>query len=905
MKSLGYPKLFGLALLTISVVFLIYYLIKQYKNTESFAIQGEINTELIPDKRIRYEAMGKKMYNDYSDTQSWFNLNNILPLGKPGNEQLNALFKTGTYEANAKKQNGNLMDIRFDIPNKYTNKPIDEYMPNIPKRVKMCENLQAWDCSALSTRNFKQYCGICVKDGETSIGEKRQYTGLYIDPRAKNFIREDALKSNKKPEYTPSVGKCAAENFIIARPDCDYRKDRMECAKATNLSEPNAAEKCLSCLNPISGKPTFVFKGRRLDARRNYKLRAKTYKFDAKLRLLPSNEDVKLSLVGKNDGRNIEGNKLPSGEYEFIIRKTYENEPFILKAEYPSFENGPDPNNRDVQDIMTSDKTIKKEEAEKMVCERDRSNIYNATGLTALFYGCTKTCCKRLQTTSKYAIAGFFEHIDPEIAKRGRRQAFDVSIVSINGDPIDLSIGPSKYGGVKSSNLLTEAQKKSLSENIQKMYWIWDKDQGLSTAEMDIVMPVTFVEPDGEDVKICPSGPFISTTEAETRLRSGACDKIVNGQTQEPGTYTDECIRSLFIRAGCSREGIGYPTTNALKNGLAYEGGDPRKTALEVDKILDKIKTRKYAADMSFSEGMDLKKLEENNMFCYGKFEFNPCKGSNSETGPHSIECLDFLFRNAGKKVSVLGPTYSQSSNRSSGTDRNKQTPILYCNRKGGMAPINDDGKINFDAANKANSVGSVRNVMALYNDIHKKANFDLDKDVQDAAISDCYGLTFNPSKGCGGDAVVASKIPGGMEFRLAPNLAPGAYIINLSGPIFVQGNVGADSAANTIFISQDVPESKEAEIYILNKSGKPANGYLVIDGFRATFKSGNLDNADFNNSAKWKVVDSIAGQPGEVSLVPSSKSGFYLFYNKIDRSVYINNDISSGKNAMSFKVSK
>jgi len=903
MKSLGYPKLFGLALLTILIVFLIYYLIKQYKKTEPFVIQGGINTDVISRRRKRYEEMGKKMYNDYSDTQSWFNLNNILPLGKPGNDKLNAVFKTGTYEANGKKQDGTLMDIRFDIPNKYTNKPIDEYKPNIPRRVGMCEQLKSWNCDALNSR-FREYCGICIKDGETSTGEKREYTGLYIDPRVKSFIREDALKANKKPQYVPTVGKCSAENFILSRPDCDYRKDRMECANATSLSEPNAAQKCLSCMNPSTGKPTFVFKGRRLNARNKYRLKAKTYKFDAKLRLIPSNRDIKISLVAINDGRNIPGNKLSSGEYEFIIRRTFENEHFKLNVEYTSFENAPDPNNRDVQDIMTSDKTIKKEDAEKMVCERDPSHTYNATGLNALFFGCTKKCCKRLKSSSKYAIAGFFEHINPEVAKRGRRQAFDVSIESINGDPIDISIGPPKYGSVKSSSLLTEAQKRPLSENMQKMYWIWDKDQSLSTAEMDIVIPVTFVEPDGEDVKICPSGPLISTTEAETRLRSGACDKIVNGQAQKPGTYSDDCIRSLFIKAGCSREGTGYPTTNALKNGLAYENGDPGKQALEVDKIIDKILTKKDAADMDFMEGMDLKKLEENNMYCYGKFEFNPCKGSNSETGPHSIECLDFLFRNAGKKVSVLGPTYSQSSNRSSGTDRNKRNPILYCNRKGEMAPINDDGKINFEAANKANSVGSVKNVMALYDDIHKKANFDLDKDVQDAAISDCYGITFKPTEGCGGDAVVASKIPSGMEFKLAPNLAPGAYIINLSGPIFVQGNVSSDTAINTVFVSQDVPDTKDSEIYILNKSGKPTNGYLVIDGFRATFKSGDMNSADFNNSAKWKVVDSIAGQPGEVSLIPSSKSGFYLFYNKIDRSVYINNDISSGKNAMSFKVS-
>jgi hypothetical protein len=73
-------------------------------------------------------------------------------------------------------------------------------------------------------------------------------------------------------------------------------------------------------------------------------------------------------------------------------------------------------------------------------------------------------------------------------------------------------------------------------------------------------------------------------------------------------------------------------------------------------------------------------------------------------------------------------------------------------------------------------------------------------------------------------------------------------------------------------------------------------------DGYKATLKP-YLDDMEFKKSAKWKAVDSIANAPGEISLTPVSKPGFFLFYNKVDRSIYISNDLSSGKSAMTFKV--
>jgi hypothetical protein len=138
---------------------------------------------------------------------------------------------------------------------------------------------------------------------------------------------------------------------------------------------------------------------------------------------------------------------------------------------------------------------------------------------------------------------------------------------------------------------------------------------------------------------------------------------------------------------------------------------------------------------------MNIKQMEKDNLFCYGKFEFNPCESEMKTTGPQTTECLDFLFRNAGKTTTGIGPTYRQSSTRSSGTGRNNANQVMYCQRGGKLSPIGADGKPNFMAITQANSLGSVENIRNYYDSVHKKANYSQDRAEQNKAMMDCYGI--------------------------------------------------------------------------------------------------------------------------------------------------------------------
>ena len=940
--------------------------------------------------RIRYEDMGKKMYNEFSDTQDWFNINGTIPLDGTGNALLNGALDTGTYEGSgAKTERGSTMDIQFNNPRKFKQLPVDEYTPNLGDRVRLCESVKSWDCDAFKTPEFKQYCGICIKGGSDSQGHKFDMGGLYIDPFLKKFTQDDAEKAGKEPEYTPSVGNCLASNFVLERPDCDYRRDRWQCSQAQSISDPVVVEKCLSCLRPSNNMPTYIYSGKRGNAESGYAQEAKPYKFTAILRLVVSFEGVKISLKRNDDNSIIPGKQTENPfEYTFTILNTYENETFVLTVEYPSFEpySFTSDDNDAIADMVSNDTSSLSDKdkniaAATKLCESNRSRKYNTDKTDALLYGCgnSSKCCKKIASDPSrvFAIVGQYESSINSM----RRQAFDTSITNINGLLVNFDIGPPRYGDVRKSPIFKKTVPANNTSNLDSnMMWTWAKDNTLPKCVFNIVMPVTFKEPTfPADAKICPRGPLVSTQEAETRLRAGACEKLINGRTQGPGTYTDACIRSIFLESGCKKEGLGYPNTPELISDLSYKkvpgkvepadviafmnnnmaiikkkfapwsdnwpadyaaksyaeaagrgAGEtwakeiqdtiltpsnltftPPSIISRADPLLDEdinnaVLMVKEVADKQYKRGDDLHKLRDANMYCYGKFDFNPCAGPNEATGPHTMECLDFLFKNSGKNLADVGPTYRQSSDRSSGTDRIPEKPIMYCTRKGKLSPLDEKGNVNMDSVQRANSQGGVTEVRKFYDSIHKEANYSLDKETQYRAMFDCYGLTYTKSGACPeGESALddPTKIPDGAEFKLVPSLSPGSKVVNLDGAVISQSNIPQESIKNAIFVSKGLVDNDQGHIYILTKSGPPAGGYLVIDGFKVKLKKFE-DTFDFKQRATWNVINSVAGNPGEVSIESVSKPGFYIFYNKVDRSINISNDKSdTGKPAMSFAV--
>lgn len=987
MKLAGAWSFLAIAILILLISAFLLYL--RY-NKEGFASP-------VTDKRIKYEEIGKKMYNPFADTMDWFKIDGPIPLDGTGNKLLDGALNTATYEAGG--TNKTVMDIRFDNPTKYKALPVDEFKPDVMRLVNMCESVKTWDCTKFDNQEFLNNCGICTSGGVDSKGVSFGKGGLYIDPVASRFILEEAKANGEAPQYIPTVGTCRPENFTIMRPDCDYRKHRADCAAAQTINDPAVVEKCLSCVNPPSGKPTFVFASTLGNAQSGYKLVAKPYIFTTNLRIVVSYKNAKLILTRDKTGEIIQGintttiTRGESGEiiksvtnemeYIFVIPDTYENEPFTFLVEYPSFEpyTYTEADNSFMNDVISNDSSSlsanqKKESAEITVCTYENTRKYNTSSTDVYVYGCgTSKCCKKIPVdpTRRFAVVGQFESTINKL----RQQAFDTAVTKINSLEVDTEKGPPRYGKVSSSSTFSKLVNQSNTKNMDgSRFWIWGPDNTATKAIFSFIVPVTFKEPTfSEDNSLCPTGPLISTSDAETRLRAGACDKLINSLEQKPGTYSDACIKSMFLQTGCTADGTGYPRTPELVEKMSYEqvpgkiipsdllsylinllpvlqnlpgvswiaswtDEDVRKSynkaeskdtwasdinskllipnkltfqaplisskkALNKNDIMAQVQARKDAADTPYTRGMNLDQYKSDNLYCYGRFDFNPCSGPNQDTGPHTIECLDYLFKNAGKNSNAIGPTYNQSSGRSSGTDRTAEKPILFCNKMGKMSPIDNKGNINMDAVQKANSVGGVGNVRNLYDSIHRRANYDLDKDTQYKAMNECYGLTYAKTQPCANGRTALddpSKLPDGTLFKLVPSLSPGSNVVNLEGSLVTQSNIPVQVPVIQLFLAK-VVDSSTGNIYILSRDGPPRMGYLVIEGFRVRIKEFQ-DNNNFIQNASWNVVDSIAGNPGEVSIESVGKKGFYMYFNQLDRTINISNDATpKGLEACSFAI--
>ena len=880
--------------ITLFVIFLIF-----RKTTEGFYP--------VDDSRIQYGEAGKQRYNSLSDTQDPFNVFGIIPLDGTGQTIVDGVLQTATYDSSGLNvPRGSGMDIRFDNPKDYTPLPVDK---ELLRRIKLCEAVKDWTCESFNDPEFDKYCGICIDKGETSRGEHIKFGGLYIDPQLRAETVADAKAAGKSPEIVPSVGKCSADKFILYRPDCDYRKDRWQCSQANSFKDAHALEKCVQCFQPPTGKPTFVYVGKRGNKASNYAQQQKPYKFDVRLRMVTSLGNPRIILIRTDTGAKVLGNKLQDLEFEFIIKDAYENEPYLLSVEYESFKPHVfDSGEKDaISSILLDDNSAlnevqKNNNATQAICTIDPNRVFTLANDDTLVYGCGKEkCCDRIlpDFRRKFGIVGQFE----SVKNKTRTQAFDSSILSINGLAINPDNGPPRLGTISGSPGFSKLISTKYTSNLPKnRFWVWDSDEYKTKAVFSLLMPVSFLEVAfPEDSNLCPTGPLVSTVEADARLRLGACDKLINGQEQGPGTYTDACIKSLFIEAGCKKEGHGFPNSKGKIDELSFTlDSQKNKVPNSAEDIINTVQAQNEIAETPVGQGIDLKKLQDANMYCFGKYEFNPCKGPMETTGPQTVECLDFLFRNAGKTTKGVGPTYQQTSNRSSGTGRVPGKPIEYCQGKGALSPMNENGQANMNAIIKANSLGSVERIRNYYDSVHTSANYSLLKDEQYRAMSECYGVTINKDTSCAQGSALEepTKIPDGTTFRIVPSLSPGSKIINLMGALIGQSNVPESYLNNALFVSKEL---EEGTIQIMSKFGPPNNAMITIDGFKLRLLSDDK-SFNFKQNSSWTVIDSVAGNPGEVSFESASKKGFYIYFNMLDRTLSLTNTLTD-KRGFSFAI--
>ena len=281
-----------------------------------------------------------------------------------------------------------------------------------------------------------------------------------------------------------------------------------------------------------------------------------------------------------------------------------------------------------------------------------------------------------------------------------------------------------------------ETNRKPLTKGVKKVDDIDTRVIGPGFGKDKMVLvgknPFTFLDTTSQEASRCQAGPYVTKPESAAFLDSDPCYKKGSG----PGKYTLECLQNTMDANGCYSEGKGYPNDAATATSLMQK-------AATINDIANYI----YEQAIITSTGNNLAgqkltvpQISVASVFCTGREITSPCDLGNKDSGPLSIDCIDYLWKNEGDGKS-LGSTYWRAS-QASGLFKKGYTP-RFCQASGTLAPVGDDGKPNNMNIAYWQKQGGVNAVKAIMRDIHADANSEMLDDDKEAAILQCYGTNL------------------------------------------------------------------------------------------------------------------------------------------------------------------
>lgn len=249
-------------------------------------------------------------------------------------------------------------------------------------------------------------------------------------------------------------------------------------------------------------------------------------------------------------------------------------------------------------------------------------------------------------------------------------------------------------------------------------------------------MPFTFLDTSSEEVSKCSTGPYVTTATAAAFLESDPCYKTGTG----PGKYSMECLQNTMDANGCFSAGKGYPKDPASAAKLLT---DEKGKARTIDEIANYI----YEQAVITSTGVNLAgntltlpEQSSASLFCTGVPITSPCDFGNKDTGPLTLACIDYLWKNTGSSK-ALGPTYDRFSQASSLFSKGKGP--RFCQSSGTLAPVDDTGNVNTQTLEYWQGLGGVKAVKAAMAQVHLDANSEMGDDDKREALLQCYGTSL------------------------------------------------------------------------------------------------------------------------------------------------------------------
>jgi hypothetical protein len=596
----------------------------------------------------------------------------------------------------------------------------------VQAKIDFCESLTTVDCDKLSDPRMAE-CGFCHRDGVNSKGNAHR-GGMYISSDDQIRANEVANAAGVAAVYQPTVGSCAPKNMTLMKDRCQAREAQLQCQAAGAATLANGCGQCYGA-QPANATGLVV--------------------------MGPKPRQHTVYLRVSHPGTHSAGGaglivKAPSGTYTLAPSSKPVYDPQMLTLQitegdaltitvfgvppvWCGWMSSPDGNR--VVSLDVGEQTIAPNGGMTIAGDTRSQPVaaaFGSAGITVPTGDIPNTVLWYMRRNEAIppAVVGAWYGISPPGYQPAQSQGVDVSsyVKMAAGAGADFTVSNDYFQG-------------DPAPNIPKNLWITRDDGGqlitpeggtvagsslVSNFQMAFTMPASLVDPLLPDDKAdCPTGPIVLTEIGAGLMGSHSC--FGPGGAFNPTQY---CLQELFGAAGGTPKGQAFPNTDAKVAALVQT--DPTTDKPSLDATMAYLNNRAniaiYGVDMNGAPA-DFGTLKQAALDILGVSLTNPCDGPMAASGPHSPECLDYLWRTSG---SATDPGGDPSA-----------IPYQYCSAQGQAAPLNSDGSVAQANVSTANTYGSVAGVRQFFKSIYDRSQDSSNFDNQAAAMRNCFGVNI------------------------------------------------------------------------------------------------------------------------------------------------------------------
>lgn len=664
----------------------------------------------------------------------------------------------------------------------------------LQQKINFCEGITAVNCDLLDDPRLAE-CGFCHRDGTSSSG-KAHRGGMYISS-------DDQIRANEVSNangqvaaiYKPTIGSCKPQNFTLMKENCQVRELQMQCQSAGG---PTVSNPCGQCFGSAPPNTTGM------------------------LYMGPKPRAYTATLWVSHPGSHSNGGagfsvKLPNG---IVISLPPSNQPMLDPQQLTlTLTEG------DMLEIAVVGMPpvwcgwLSSQDGNRTVSlDIGAQTITPASGFSIAGDKRAGVVSKAMATADPTVWANFQAQVPNSVLWYLRRDEvlpgsvvsawYGLALPSQGAEPQGVDVTSYiKIAAGEGFDVLVDPTVLQIADpapGMIKHLWITQDngptpvwaDGGTVPAKqiynamtMIFTVPATLVDPlFNIDKAACPTGPIVFTEVGAGLMGSHSCFKADG--SFNPNLY---CMRELWAAAGGTPQGQLYPQDDTSAAALALK--DPTSGALSLDATVaamnNAVNIAIYGVDMNGAP-QDFPTIKQYALAYLGIVMNNPCDGPNAQTGPHSEECLDYLWRTSGNASQDGAPNINPST-----------LPYAYCSAAGQAAPLNGDGTVNQANVTAANGNGAIQNVRTFYQGIFNRSQDSSDFDSQAAAMRDCFGINISPPQ----SAPSECPVPNPDEWQcFGPSKLQQPEVFQVN-----QMNQGT-GGANIAYIGQQVYQFKQSD---------------------------------------------------------------------------------------------